>query len=461
MFKKILNKLSTFLFYLSILIFIIAFNFQHNPPGGWYQQFLPSLNGQPLSDVIFLDSLTGFAITDNNFSNDTGYILRTTNGGDNWDIVFSSNRDYKAIDFININTGYVCGAQPSTGSRLLKTTNSGLNWFDINPPDPFLVYDDMSVLNEDTIWLVASSGFDGGVFRTTNGGASWQQQLNLGSQNPNTIYMFNARIGFIAKNTSNAYVRKTTNGGLNWLTVINEGFTDMYFVDSLTGWKCWYELDSIKKTIDGGINWIKLLLPPTGGFYNLSAIRKFSFINKDTVWGAGARASTSLGFRGLIYKSTNGGQTWGYQLPDSSTINIGRYFHIDFTNKLNGWAYANSSTGVHTKIGGDTTYYTTTVNQIISAVPSDYKLYQNYPNPFNPLTKIKYELKTAGFVKLKVFNVEGREIKTIVNEKQNAGVYEADFSATEYGSTLSTGVYFYSLFADYKFVDTKKMIVIK
>jgi len=71
----------------------------------------------------------------------------------------------------------------------------------------------------------------------------------------------------------------------------------------------------------------------------------------------------------------------------------------------------------------------------------------NYPNPFNPLTKTKYELKTPGFIKLNVYNITGREIKTIVNEKQNAGVYKADFSETEYGTSISSGVYFYSLFA--------------
>ncbi len=117
--------------------------------------------------------------------------------------------------------------------------------------------------------------------------------------------------------------------------------------------------------------------------------------------------------------------------------------------------------GVHTITGGDTTYYTTSINQIVSTIPSVYKLYQTYPNPFNPLTKIKYELKTPGSIKLNVYNITGREIKTVVNEKQNAGVYEADFSATEYGSSISSGVYFYSLFAGEQLIDTKKMIVLK
>jgi len=278
--KNIFNtdKLSSFAFYISILIFIIAFNFEHNPPdlSGWYQQFLPNLNGQPLSDVIFLDSLTGFAITDNDFSNDTGYILKTTNGGDNWNIVFSSNRDYKAIEFINLNTGYVCGAQPATGSRLLKTTNSGLNWFNVHPPDPFLVYDDMSVLNEDTIWLAASSGFTGGVFRTTNGGINWTQQINLSGNNPTNIYMFNKDTGY----TAGTVLYKTTNGGQNWLQIPGGGFGDMHFINATTGWKCY---GPMQKTTDGGSSWETLQLPPSGGFFNLSAIINFSFVGNDTI----------------------------------------------------------------------------------------------------------------------------------------------------------------------------------
>jgi len=57
--------------------------------------------------------------------------------------------------------------------------------------------------------------------------------------------------------------------------------------------------------------------------------------------------------------------------------------------------------------------------------------------------------------------IKGREVKTIVNERQNAGVYEADFSTTEYGSSIPSGVYFYSLFVDERLIETKKMIVLK
>ena len=95
----------------------------------------------------------------------------------------------------------------------------------------------MSVLNTDTMWIVASNPITGGVFRTTNGGASWQNQLNLGSQNPGKIYMFNGNLGFVSE-TTGQILRRTSNSGVNWTILPTAGaFTDMYFTNSLTGWK--------------------------------------------------------------------------------------------------------------------------------------------------------------------------------------------------------------------------------
>ena len=81
---------------------------------------------------------------------------------------------------------------------------------------------------------------------------------------------------------------------------------------------------------------------------------------------------------------------------------------------------------------------------------------QNYPNPFNPTTVIKWSLKEAAFVTLKIYDVMGREVGTYVNEKLNIGIYETTFD----GSDLSSGVYYYKLQAG-NFTDTKKMMLIK
>jgi len=86
----------------------------------------------------------------------------------------------------------------------------------------------------------------------------------------------------------------------------------------------------------------------------------------------------------------------------------------------------------------------------------DYKLYQNYPNPFNPTTSIRYELPLDGVATLKIFDILGQEIETIVNEFKNAGGYEIDFNATG----LPSGIYFYQLQAG-SFVETKKMVLLR
>ena len=89
-------------------------------------------------------------------------------------------------------------------------------------------------------------------------------------------------------------------------------------------------------------------------------------------------------------------------------------------------------------------------------IPDYYYLGQNYPNPFNPKTQIDYELPLNGLVTLKVYDVIGREIATLVNEEKTAGKHQVDFSA----NNLSSGIYFYTL-TSRAYSKTKKMVVIK
>ncbi len=100
------------------------------------------------------------------------------------------------------------------------------------------------------------------------------------------------------------------------------------------------------------------------------------------------------------------------------------------------------------------------VEQIKSGLVSEYKLEQNYPNPFNPVTIINYQLPIDSWVTLKVYNILGQEVATLVNEKQEAGRYEVEFDASSAKGGLSSGVYFYRLVAG-EYVSTKKLILIK
>jgi len=92
----------------------------------------------------------------------------------------------------------------------------------------------------------------------------------------------------------------------------------------------------------------------------------------------------------------------------------------------------------------------------VENVPDDFTLYQNYPNPFNPTTKIRYRIPQSDFVSLKVFDIIGNEIATLVKEEKTVGNHEVNFNA----STLSSGIYFYRLQAG-NFVETKKMLLLK
>ena len=85
-----------------------------------------------------------------------------------------------------------------------------------------------------------------------------------------------------------------------------------------------------------------------------------------------------------------------------------------------------------------------------------YKLDQNYPNPFNPSTKISYSIKEEGLVTLKVYDILGKEISTLVNENKPKGIYEAEFNASQ----LPSGMYIYKIQAG-NFTDVKKMLLTK
>ncbi len=443
-----MRKIKQIIFLSVIFIITVAFNFQHNPPSNWHQQFV-NLNGASIRDITFTDSLTGYMVTSIGGSN--SYIFKTINGGDNWVTKYLHTQPFVRVQFINSSTGFT-----NVFNKIFKTTNAGENWSIIDLPGIF--GDDMFVLNEDTIWLAMSESLTGGVFRTTNGGLNWTQQLSAGSQNPDKIYMFNARIGFISEYSfppTNDSFRKTTNGGLNWFNVSNDGFQYMYFLDSLTGWKSTGDADSsMKKTTDGGLTWTKQPLLPSSGTV-ISVISRFTVLNKDTLFGVGGFMSFgSNGYRGILYRTTNGGSNWSYQIPDTS-IHITSYGFIQFVNKRIGWAYHVLQGGIHTTNGGDTTWLTN-VKQISSEIPKDFKLYQNYPNPFNPLTQINYELQITNYVTIKVYDLNGKEITTLHSGKQAAGSYSVEFNA----SNFSTGIYFYSIQTE-SFKETKKMILLK
>jgi hypothetical protein len=160
-----------------------------------------------------------------------------------------------------------------------------------------------------------------------------------------------------------------------------------------------------------------------------------------------ANRITCVGGAGTILTSTDGGATWTQQVSGTTAILYGVYF----SDANHGCAVGEGGVILTTTDGG-----AVFVNQIGTEIPDKYSLGQNYPNPFNPATKIKFNIKETGFVTLKVYDILGKEISSLVNQKMQPGEYETSFD----GSSLKSGVYFYKLQTG-SFTETKKMLLVK
>ncbi len=142
------------------------------------------------------------------------------------------------------------------------------------------------------------------------------------------------------------------------------------------------------------------------------------------------------------------------------------------SNQINPTAVTDGSGGAiiawQDKRGGNYDVYASRVLQSgsitsvenVGTVPTGFALSQNYPNPFNPSTRIQYTIESAGLVSLKVYDMLGREVATLVNGRQEAGTYTVQFGINSGASGLSSGIYFYRLKVG-SFISTKKLVLMK
>jgi hypothetical protein len=241
----------------------------------------------------------------------------------------------------------------------------------------------------------------------------------------------------VSPNNHDVKFIKSTNGGTNWSTVKKVN-TDNTTKEQFLSWM----------TVDRTTGYIWIV------FY-------------DRRNDASSNNSTDV----YLARSTDGGDTFiDFKISSSSFIPVAGVFIGDY----------NSITASHNKVrpmwtrlqGSQLSVMTAIVDSVVTSesniaatIPDEYKLEQNFPNPFNPSTNIRYQIPENGFPKktfgnanvvLKIYNILGREVETLVNEKQSAGTYEVTFNA----SKCSSGIYFYKLETG-NFVDTKRMVLIK
>ena len=219
----------------------------------------------------------------------------------------------------------------------------------------------------------------------------------------------------------------------------------------------------IYRSTNGGTNWsnaIRVNDDPAG------KQQFMSWMDVDQVTGHiyivyyDRRAYTNTQTDVYLAKSTDGGNTFQNTKISSSPFTPVTGFFGDYTNIV---AHNNIVRPIWTRLDGSTLSiwtalidFTTTVQQTGNGAPDKYSLSQNYPNPFNPSTTITFAIPVSGLVNLKVYDLSGREVKSLVNESMNAGEYSVSFT----GADLASGNYVYRLEAG-AFVMTKKMVLVK
>ncbi|MER3522964.1 MAG: hypothetical protein C4326_02580 [Ignavibacteria bacterium] len=151
-----------------------------------------------------------------------------------------------------------------------------------------------------------------------------------------------------------------------------------------------------------------------------------------------------------MIRTTDGGQTWLQDWVETAPYMFDLSL-LAYANTLHAWAV-----GFSGSVFKHESPLTGVVEERTEPTPRDIALYQNYPNPFNPTTIIKFQLPSSSFVSLKVYDVLGREVRTLVNGVQEPGFTSVEFDAGD----LPSGVYCCRLGAG-EFVATKKMLLIR
>ena len=429
--------------FLFILFFCASFSLA-NPAEYWLKQQSPTTKW--LYKFSFTDSLNGWAV------GDSGIIIRTTNGGTNWAIQMSGVTTFIfSVSFVNIRYGWAVADNSINfnGSRILKTTNGGTLWTGSLFPDTTVQLYTIHFADSLNGW---TAGSQGNIFQTTNGGFSWILRLRdslgcagfpvfkMAFYNGRPLYGSGGAIDFAG------VVWRSTNTGNSWIgtCIAPEPIYDIFIFDSLSAIGSGGDYDfgvTVIKTTNGGVNWQYIKI---GIFGKGEAI---SFRTRGEAWIAS-------GFSSKLVYSFDSSSTWHEIFtPDTTAV-----YDLVFTDAYHG--YAVGFNGLILKYNPDVIG----IGSQNKNIPSSFMLYQNYPNPFNSSTIIKFEIPASfsplkgdmGMASLQIYDVLGRQLAVLVNERLKPGAYAVDWDAANYES----GVYYYQL-QSADFSVTRKMVLLK
>jgi hypothetical protein len=386
-----------------------------------YSQWVNVPNGLSTNKIFWTLASSG----NNVFAGNNNGVYISTNDGTSWSLTSLDKPGFSLLaDGVNLYAGTIHGVYLST--------NNGNNWTQL-------------VVTTYSVWGLAKNGdniFAGtngnGVYRSTNNGQNWEQT----SLSTNKVVSSMAVIenNVFAGDWTSPTVWVSTDNGINWIvTYLGGEYPRVVLSLAAKGSNIYAgtDNDGIFISSNNGLNWMKSGL-------NIASINSI-IINGNNVF-----AGVIIYPPGGVILSTDNGFNW---INKNQGLEEGNVWSIT-TNSQYIFACTDNSVWRRSlaEIVG--------VQNISSEVPSAYSLKQNYPNPFNPTTKIKFDVgsvkQASLLVTLKVFDVMGREVQTLVNERLNPGTYETTFD----GSMLPSGVYFYKLITE-GFTETKRMTLIK
>lgn len=372
-----------------------------------------------------------------------------------------------------------------SNATVRRTTDGGITWVNGNPNPGVITGNILNIdaLDENNAWATTSATIFTNIYRTTNGGNTWQIVYSGTNGFINGIKMENLNNGIaLGDPIANVWnILRTTNGGLNWTPLptspgsqtAESGFHNSFHVSFPNIW-FGSSFGSVFRSTNNGVTWSNHVTPGIA-IYVLSIY--FNSSNLGFAGGSIAMVKSTNGgilynqhpapgagnidnidgsgnnvwyLRGqTIYHSTNSGDNWSPVYTIQSTL-----LDIDLVDNSTGcntaWAVGiggnvHKMTGNLVGIGGNNTN-----------TPSDYALYQNYPNPFNPATKISFAIPVAGNTELKVYDLLGNETAELMSSFLQTGIYDYTFEA----ENLSSGIYIYKLSSGL-YSKSRRMILIK
>jgi photosystem II stability/assembly factor-like uncharacterized protein len=427
--------MSKFSLILTIFLLFLSTNTLSMAQEGWFSVSA----GYEYTHVAcsFIDADTGWVIKEANG------VIKTINGGNEWEDQYINYQDKPGdIQFIDGNTGWMCGWNKS----MFKTIDGGEHWqliLENNSPDYSFSYITSICFLDKNLGYCAgyqykttSSSYESILMKSVDGGEGWTPQT-AGSHDYifASIFFINENIGWVCGYSGKIF--KTVNGGTNWIE--QDSHTDLdlhsiFFINMQKGWAVGQE-GIILVTSDGGDTWITQTSPTS------SKLSEVQFLNENIGYACGSDNT--------ILKTLEGGTDWHQQNSGSDAM----FSDIVFLSPDTGYCVGWEGTILKTVNGG---VGTNSIEISDMKLPKKVRLYQNHPNPFNPSTKIKFTLHKSEFVELKVFNILGKEVTTLVSNKLNQGNHTYTFDS----KNLASGIYYYQLVAG-EFQDVKKMILLR